>query len=467
MDENIQIIKDRASKYAKKGQNKKAIKEYQKLLELKPKEPRTIHRLAELWARENARTKAIDLFLQAAEGYSQAGFADRSVAVLKQALSLDATRLDVNLRLADQFVKKEFERDAVYHLLKASAVYEKTGKADNQLQVLQKAVDLAPGDVDVHMHLARLHAKAGRQDQARGEFVRAAAELRKAGRTDEYTTIAEKAVELGEQDPAFAHSLAECYLTRREHEKALLLMDRQLQVRSDDLRSLELIAKAHLGMDRPARAAAVYKRLTRLARRKGDAARAQAALDMLADISPGSSITGAPGIGGVPPPPVDDQPPPVVPLDESAFEDEDTAPGSVSGTFQPSAQPAGAAGEPPDRLPDLSDEEQEIWGDQTTPYTIQPDEQTMIMAIDDVLSQVGDEIYPDGRRPSAAAAEDEEFLESLKEADFYLGQGLLDDAEEVLQDLAKEHPNHREITDRLSEIMRLRGIEFEDTESLF
>jgi|GEM_PF-2237600 len=456
MGEKTQVIKDKAVKFAKKGQNKKAIREYEKLLERKPGEPRTLHRLAELWARENAKTKAIDLFLQAAEGYSSAGFSDRSVAVLKQALSLDSARLDVTLRLADHFVNKGFDRDAVYHLLKASSVFEKSGKEKKQLQVLQKAVELAPGDIDAHMQLARLHVKAGRQNDARGEFVHAADELKKAGRMDEFATIAEKAIELGESDPALHHTLAECYLSRKECEKALLILDRQMQVRSDDLRSLELTAEAHIGMERSHRAVGVLKRLVRLARRKGENQRAEAAMDTLADIAPGSSVTDPRGASmpvPPPPPPVAAQPPPVESLDESAFDDEDTAPGAIS---QPTFEP-----------PDLTEEEGEIWGDQTTPYTIQPDEKTMTMAIDDVLSQVGDEIYPDGRRPGAGAEMDENFLESIKEADFYLGQGLLDEAEEVLQDLADEHPGHREITDRLSEIMRLRGIEFEDTESLF
>jgi hypothetical protein len=208
-------------------------------------------------------------------------------------------------------------------------------------------------------------------------------------------------------------------------------------------------------MDRPNRAVGVLKRLVRLASRKGENERAEAAMDTLAEISPGASVTDPRGASmpvSPPPPPVAPQPPPVESLDESAFEDEDTAPGGMVETMEP---------------PDLTEEEEEIWGDQTTPYTIQPDEQTMIMAIDDVLSQVGDEIYPDGRRPDSDAEIDEDFLESIKEADFYLGQGLLDEAEEVLQGLAEEHPGHRDITDRLGEIMRLRGIEFEDTESLF
>ena len=462
MGEKTQAIKDKASKYAKKGQTKKAIKEYEKLLEHKPGEPRTLHRLAELWAREKATTKAIDLFLLASEGYSRAGFADRSVAVLKQALSLDSARLDVNLRLADQFVSKGFERDAVYHLIKAASVFEKAGQEKKQLQVLRKAVELAPGDVDAHMHLARLHSKAGRQDDARGEFIRAADEMKKADRMDEYITVAEKAIELGEKDPAFAHSLAECYLSQRECEKALLLMDRQLQIRSDDLRSLELIAEAHLGMDKPTRAASVYKRLVRLARRKKDDKRAQAAADRLKEISPGSAVTGITGASAPPPLPSDSEDglkppePPETPaapddsLDEDAFEDEDTAPGNMVS-----------------ELPDLTPEEEEIWGDHTTPYSIQPDEQTMMVAIDDVLAQVGDEIYPEGRRPTADAEVDEELSDALEEADFFIGQGLLDEAEEVLHGLAEEHPGHREITDRLGEIMRLHGIEFEDTKSQF
>jgi hypothetical protein len=151
-------------------------------------------------------------------------------------------------------------------------------------------------------------------------------------------------------------------------------------------------------------------------------------------------------------------------LGEDAFEDEDTAPGSVSGAFKPPRQSEDLPAYEP---PDLTEEEGVGWDDMTTPYTIQPDENTMMVAIDDVLSQVGDEIYPDGQRPPSLSEMDEDFQESIKEADFYLGQGLLDEAEELLQGLAEEHPGHREITDRLGEIMRLRGIEFEDTESLF
>ncbi len=439
MGDKTRITKEKAGKYARKGQNRRAIREYEKLLVHKPEDGWTLHRLAELWAREGDKTKAVDFFIKVAEGHSREGFSDRAVSVFKQALTVDATRLEANLRLADEYMKKEFERDAVCHLLKAASVYEEKGMENEELEVLRRGVELVPGDVDCHMYLARVYVRMDQQEKAREEFLRAAMELREADRTDEFIKVAERAIQFGETSIELHHALAENYLQQRECEKAMKVLQHPMRVRSDDFRTMELSAQAHLGMDKPTQAAAVYKRLARIARSMGDTRRAEQAQDRLKEISPHSAMIRPP------------EPPPI-PAGRARSPEEP----------EPSEPPL-----PEEAHPDLS----EAWEDEDEEFTVdtheeyETDQKTMMVAIDDFLSEADSAKRADQTNTDIDPETEEEIREGLDMADFFIGQGLLDEASEVLDDLAEEHSGHSEIEERLEEIQRLKRIALqEDTE---
>jgi tetratricopeptide (TPR) repeat protein len=300
MDDKTRAIKQRAAKFAEKGQTAKAIREFEALLEQVPGDTRTLHRLGELWAKENKISKAIEYFWKAADGYLEEGFADRAMAVLKQALTLDPLRQELNQRLAEALAKKGLERDAARHLLKAAALYQEKGLAAEELEALTKAVELAPADPDTHLRLAELHLRQEKPDAAREELLRAALELKKTERTDDLISTAEKVIGLGEASVELFRALAEAYIKKADWEKARKALQKPLSAKSDDPATLGLSARVHLGLNDAAGAVGVYKRMARLARRKGDEELAREADEKLREIATARGQAPEP----LPPPPV-------------------------------------------------------------------------------------------------------------------------------------------------------------------
>jgi len=397
-EENIRDVKERATRFAKKGQIKKAIKEYQELARLQPDDARTIQRLGELFARAKDKGQSVDHYLKAADAYSKAGFADRAVAVLKQALAVDPTRLDANLRLAAEYMVKGLDHEAVSHLVRAAGVFEVEGRKDDELEVLRHATKLSPGDVDGHMNLARLYVRREELEKARDEFMRAADGLKSAGRLEEFITVAEKIIQIGGAPVETHLTLAQCYIDTKQWDKVQPVLVHPINVQSDDFRTLDLSAQGFIGLDQPEKAAAVYKRMARTSRLKGDDQAAQDAQEKLDQLQKTLA-----------PPPVP-EPPPI--------------PGSRPETQQ---------------IPDMREDEIEM----VTGEVTEPDENTMVAAIEDILAEMG----------SAAESQlDEELVEGLKEADFLIGQGLLDEARESLDNLSESFPDHPEIKGRLDEI---------------
>ncbi len=447
MGEQTRIVKEKAAKFAAKGQNKRAIREYEKLLERKPDDAWTLHRLAELWAREKNKDRAAELFIQAAEGYSGDGFSDRAQAVYKQALMVDPLLLEAHLRLADELVNKEFEKDAVGQLLKAAGLYEEKDLVPQEFEVLRRAVELVPDDLDCHMRLARLYVRQEQTDKAREEFLRTAWDLKKAGRLDEFIMVADRAIRLGEKSIRLHHALAENYLQRDEWQNAMAILELPLRLQSDNLRTLELASRAFLGLNQPDKSIATYKRLARLANAKGKAALAEEALERVRQIAPFIKKSD----------PVEVPPLPAVQLAEVAGEASDAE--ELDADYQMSLDDEPYEGEDTAEV-SVTDDLSSGWEEDTDRDGAAAGkedrrETTMMVAIEDLLAQAGES----GAEVDHEA--DEELVDALDEVDFFIGQGLLEEADQVLSGLDTGYAGHPEVQARRDDIQRLLGIDAE------
>src|SRR5579883_3019282 len=88
-----------AQKLVQKGQYDKAIKEYQRVVEVDPKDAYTWHKIGELQSSRKAKPEAIDAYLRAADLYVEQGFSKKAEADFKLILQLDPGRTDVNEKL--------------------------------------------------------------------------------------------------------------------------------------------------------------------------------------------------------------------------------------------------------------------------------------------------------------------------------------------------------------------------------
>jgi len=344
--------------------------------------------------------------------------------VLKQALAVDPTRAAVTMRLVDAYLDKKLERDAVCLLLRSAGTCEKEDKQEEEQVMLERAIEIAPGDIDCRLQLGRMYLRREELDQAREQFLQAALALKRAGRTEEFITAATKVCELGDPGLELRLELAECHCEQGLWDQIPPLLEPALLKKSDDLRALDLTARALEGMGEAGRAASIYKRIARLARRTGDDLAVRVAEDRLAELNADRQ------------PPT---PPPLPPAQESDdhAEQEDVEDVPLPAESLDSPEVFDEVTEDSGPVPPLEREEDDL----------EEDEKTILVGMENVLSSVS---APDG-----APGIDDEQQEELDEVDFFIGQGLLEEAGKMLTDLAADHPGHPAIEERLERIRHL------------
>src|SRR5256714_9392215 len=109
MDKNKVI--ESASKLIVKGQFEKAVKEYQRVLEVDPDDVRVLQKLAELYQKMKKQSEAADCFEKVARTYAAQGFYLKAVALYKQVLKV-VERVEVNVRLAELYQQLGLVGDA-------------------------------------------------------------------------------------------------------------------------------------------------------------------------------------------------------------------------------------------------------------------------------------------------------------------------------------------------------------------
>ncbi|UCD71549.1 MAG: tetratricopeptide repeat protein [Syntrophobacterales bacterium] len=97
---------DIAQKYIKKGQHKKAIKEYRKILAKDPKNIRVRLKLGDLCLRNGYKDDAIDEYMKVAQQYENDDLNFRATAIYKKILYLDPQLVDVYHKLANLYLRE-------------------------------------------------------------------------------------------------------------------------------------------------------------------------------------------------------------------------------------------------------------------------------------------------------------------------------------------------------------------------
>lgn len=97
---------DIAQKYIKKGQHKKAIKEYRKILDKDPKNIRVRLKLGDLYLKNGHKDKAIDEYMKVAQQYENDDLNFRATAIYKKILYLDQHLVDVYHKLANLYLRE-------------------------------------------------------------------------------------------------------------------------------------------------------------------------------------------------------------------------------------------------------------------------------------------------------------------------------------------------------------------------
>jgi len=99
-------ILDAAQKYILKGQSKKAIKEYLKLVEANPQDKRLHLKLGDLYLKNEEEDKAIQEYLKVASLYGEEDLNFRAISIYKKILSINPKFIEAFYNIAKLYLKE-------------------------------------------------------------------------------------------------------------------------------------------------------------------------------------------------------------------------------------------------------------------------------------------------------------------------------------------------------------------------
>jgi len=283
---NRNKVLDAARKHQSRGQYDKAIAQYKKLVEADRRDVRSLLKIGDLYVRKGDRSSAIDTYQRVADHYAQQGFFLKAIAVFKQILKLDPSRLDAQVQLGEMYEQLQLISDAMSVFEDVSNGFMRAGDTDEALRMLGKMVDLDPEHIPVRIKYAEALSRAGHTQDAANEFEQGAQLLRDQGRLDDYIKVAERLLYHRSNDVRVAKDLAQTYIARRDPKRALAKLQICFKADPRDVATLSLLAEAFLMLSQTDKAISVYREIARIHREAHRPQERMTALHRILELNP-------------------------------------------------------------------------------------------------------------------------------------------------------------------------------------
>ncbi len=187
---------DSAQRFVLKGQLDKAIKDYQQIVALDPKEIRYRQKLAELLVRDNRKQEAIGHYEGIGRHYADNSYFLKAIAVYKQIQRLSPDSIEIALTLASLNHKQGLTGNAMAEYGQVVARLEKEGSWPEALKVLQQMVEVDGDHAATRLKYAELLHATGNNDASRAAFDVLLSKLQSAGHAEAAHKVASRMAQL-------------------------------------------------------------------------------------------------------------------------------------------------------------------------------------------------------------------------------------------------------------------------------
>lgn len=430
-----------AHKYLSKGNLRKAVREYEKVLKEDPSDIRTKLKVADIWFRLGEKEKAVETFEEVAKFYSSQGFLLKAVAVYKQLQKLKPDDVDIHLSLASLYQQIGLVNDAITQYKEAINLYDRGGFTLERLRCIQKMLELDPENAKLRVALAEDYSKEGMIEEAVHLFRDACEILKKQGYKEEYVVVAERLLYHQPDDYEISKEIADYYIEKGDSLRALTRLSTCFKAKPNDPEVLEKLAVVFEQLGQLHKAVTVLKALADQYNKSGLIKERDEVYKKVYRLSPGD-ISAAEALQFVPP--------------------EEIA--STEGEIEFETSPANILEE----LPQVPDEEEEIGIDEMVEDT-NPDqpftgaeepsptfgldseenlEATLVERLPDFLVHDHASKFPDEMMVVPKA-----FQDDIKQIEFLIDAGLKEDALTVLQEV-KARAGNLPILERFEALLK-------------
>jgi len=272
---NKRKILESAQKHLQRGALDKALEDYQTLVKADPKDSNVRLKVGDLHLKLGRAQDAIDAYLRVAQQFTHEGFDAKAVALYKQITKLDEKRFEVHAQLGELYQRMGLTSEAMKALQFAADGAHRAGDKNQALELLRRMAALDPSNTASRLKVADLLLSEGKTDDALAEYDEVVGELGRQNNSEEQIRVLERALQIapGRVDTlrALTRAATEAGVGAKAESAARAL----LAALPDDLAALELCGAAFEGAGCADDAATVFRNLAEKFRARGDEDRAR------------------------------------------------------------------------------------------------------------------------------------------------------------------------------------------------
>lgn len=219
-------IRQFTSRLSQKNKYESAIKEAEVESQSNPADTRLKLKMAETYFKAKNIEKAILSYREIAEGYLKDNFILKAIAVFKNVLKLDPDQVEINLKLAELYLKLEMISDAVAQYRIAIQYYESIIETEKGLAACKKLVEAEPSTAN-RRKLAESYQAARMTKEAIEQYEILAKTYRAGKSYDDLLRMYELILPHRGTNQALIRDICILYLRRQEPDKAIRTMELQ------------------------------------------------------------------------------------------------------------------------------------------------------------------------------------------------------------------------------------------------
>jgi tetratricopeptide (TPR) repeat protein len=243
--EKAKVLKA-AEKFLSLGKINAAIKEYRQIIEHDADDLTALNMLGDLLARAGEKAEAVSCFSRIAEHYREQEFRLKAIAMYKKIEKLKPRDPETANKLADLYTAQGLIVDARAQYLVIADAYTRAGDIKQTLHVLHKIADLDPQNTDVRLKLAEGYLKESMQLEAARAYAEAANRLLEKGQFEESLDAYSKAFELRPHDKFVLKGLVSVHAALGTAEDAAEILEKAVADEPDDAQLIGMLAQAYI-----------------------------------------------------------------------------------------------------------------------------------------------------------------------------------------------------------------------------
>ncbi|TEU03987.1 MAG: tetratricopeptide repeat protein [Candidatus Aminicenantes bacterium] len=255
---------ENAEKSVKKGKFQEAIREYQKVLAVDPRDINVRNLLSDLYLRTNQKDRAIEEMYKIASYYEERGSYSQSMAVYKKINKLNPGNIESTMKLADLYYSQGFLSEAKSEYSKIAKGLMNNNRTREAIFLYEKLLKLDKKDVQTRIALADLYTREGEVDKAVARYNEAAEFKIRSGAFKEAHEILKKAKDLEEDNSRTLSNFVALLKKENKNKEARKLIDGILKKNKDDVTALRLLGNLHFEEKDFERAEAVFAQVISL-----------------------------------------------------------------------------------------------------------------------------------------------------------------------------------------------------------